>query len=77
VIEALRITCTKNVKFKFIKIRTGCHYIRYLHYSENLNWAACGLDIAGLNAPDNTETSECFCFLNMIQSVSVKIQACK
>jgi len=32
-------TCCKNVKFKIIKIRTGCHY---LYYSENLHWTACG-----------------------------------
>jgi len=58
---ALKTTCIKNVKFKLIKIRTGCHYIGYFYYSENLNWAAqnlqlsCmrpagrGLDIALLN----------------------------
>jgi len=27
----------KNVKFKFIKTRTGCHYVGYFYYSENLN----------------------------------------
>jgi len=52
---ALRITCIKNVKFKIIKIRTGCKYVGYFYYSENLNWAAQnlrlgrGLDIAPLN----------------------------
>jgi len=52
---ALRTTCIKNVKFKIIKIRTGCEYVRYFYHSENLNWAAkkfdwatCWLDIAGL-----------------------------
>ena len=37
---ALSTTCIKNVKFKIIKIRTGCQYIGYFHYSEILNWAA-------------------------------------
>jgi len=58
---ALRTTCIKNVKFKIIKIRTGCQYVGYFYYSENLNWAAqnlrlgrmrpeaLGLDIAGLD----------------------------
>jgi len=57
---ALRITCIKNVKFNIIKIRTGCEYVRYFYYAENLNWAVqklrlgrmCPesrwLDIAGL-----------------------------
>jgi len=26
---ALRTTCIKNVKFKIIKIRTGCEYLGY------------------------------------------------
>jgi len=30
----------KNVKFKFIKTATGCHYVGYFCYCENLNWAA-------------------------------------
>jgi len=37
---ALRTTCVKNVKFKVIKIRTGCQYVGYFSCSENLNWAA-------------------------------------
>jgi len=51
---ALRTTCTKNVKFKIIKIRTGCQYVRYFYYSENVNWVSQnlrlgrGLDTAGL-----------------------------
>jgi len=40
---ALRITCIKNVKFKILKIRTGCQYVGYLHYNENRNWAAQNL----------------------------------
>jgi len=38
-----------------IKIRTGCQYVGYFYYSENLNWAAQshwlgrGLDIVGLH----------------------------
>jgi len=46
---ALKTTCIKNVKFKIIKIRTGCQY------GEHLNWAAQnlrlgrGLDIAALS----------------------------
>jgi len=36
-------TCIKNIKFKIIKIRTGCQYVGYLHNSENLNWAAPNL----------------------------------
>jgi len=50
----LKMTCIKDVKFKIVKIRTGCQYIGYSYYSKNLNWAAQnlrlghGLDIAGL-----------------------------
>jgi len=36
----LRTTCTKNVKLKIIKTRTGCQYVGYFYYSKNLNWAA-------------------------------------
>jgi len=25
-----------------MKIRVGCQYVGYFHYSEHLNWAACG-----------------------------------
>jgi len=39
---ALRTTCIKNVKFKIIKVRTGCQYVGYFFCSENLNWASCG-----------------------------------
>ena len=38
--KALKINCVKNVRFRIIKIRTGCQYIGYIYYSENLNWAA-------------------------------------
>jgi len=37
---ALKTTFIKNVKFKVIKMRTGCQNIGYFCYSENLNWAA-------------------------------------
>ena len=53
-IVALRTTCTKIVKFKISKIRTGFQFVGYLHYSKNPNWAAQnlrlgrGLDIADL-----------------------------
>jgi len=30
----------KIVKFKIIKKRTGCQYIEYWYFSENLNWVA-------------------------------------
>jgi len=40
---ALRTTCIKNVKLKFIKIRTGCQYVGYFHCSWNLNWVAQNL----------------------------------
>jgi len=30
----------KNVNFKFIKTRTGFHYVGCFYYSENLIWAA-------------------------------------
>jgi len=33
---ALGTTCIKNVKFKIIKIRSGCEYVEYLYYNENL-----------------------------------------
>ena len=39
---ALRTTYIKIFKLKVIKIRTGCQYVSYSYYSENLNWAACG-----------------------------------
>jgi len=39
----LKTTCTKNVKFKIIKIRTGCPYIGCLCYNKYLNWAAQNL----------------------------------
>jgi len=39
----LRTTFIKNFKFKIIKIRTGCQYVGYLYYSENLNWATHNL----------------------------------
>jgi len=51
---ALATTRIKNVKFNIIKIRTGCQYVGYFYYRNNLNCAAqnlhlgCGLDIAGL-----------------------------
>jgi len=40
---ALRTTCIKSFKLKTIKLRTGCQYIGYFHYSENLNWATQNL----------------------------------
>jgi len=52
---SLRTICIKNVKFKIVKIRTGCQNIGCFYYSESLHWAAQnsrlgrGLDIAGLN----------------------------
>jgi len=33
---------TTWIKFKIIKIRTGCQYVGYFYYSENLNWAVDG-----------------------------------
>jgi len=49
---ALRTTCIKNVKFKVIKIRTGCQYVGYFHYSENLNWAAQRLRLGRMGPAD-------------------------
>jgi len=43
---ALWTTCIKNIKFKIIKIRTGCEYVRYFYHSENLNWTAKNVDWA-------------------------------
>jgi len=37
---ALKTNCIKNVKFRIIKIRTGCQHMGYIYYSQNLNWAA-------------------------------------
>jgi len=51
---ALRTTCIQNVKFKIIKMKTGCQYtyiyVGYFYYTKDLHWAACGprLDIAAL-----------------------------
>jgi len=45
---ALKTTCIKNVKFKIIKIRTGCQYVGYFCYSETLNWAAQNLRLDGM-----------------------------
>jgi len=36
--------CIKSVKFRSITIRISCQYVCYLHYSENLNWAAQNLN---------------------------------
>jgi len=38
-------TCIKIVKFKIVKIRTGCQYIGDFYYSGNLNWAAQNLSL--------------------------------
>jgi len=46
---ALQTNCIKIFKFRIIKVRTGCQYIGYIYYSENLNWAACGPRIADLD----------------------------
>ena len=40
---ALKTTCNRNVKFKIIKIRTGCQYVGYFHNRTNVNWAAQNL----------------------------------
>jgi len=37
---ALRTTYINIVKFKIIKLRTGCEHVVYFYCSENLNWAA-------------------------------------
>jgi len=37
---ALKSTCIKNVTFKFIKIGTGCQYMAYFYFRENLNWVS-------------------------------------
>jgi len=39
----LRTTWIKNVKFKIVNIRTGCQFVDYFYYSENLNRAAQNL----------------------------------
>jgi len=43
---ALKTTCIKNVKFKIIKIRTGCEYVRCFYHSENISWAEKNFDCA-------------------------------
>jgi len=45
---ALKTTCIKNVKFKILKIWTGCQHVGYSYYRENLNWATQNLDWAKL-----------------------------
>jgi len=46
-----------------MKIRTGCQYVGYIYYTDNLNWAAQnlrlgrGLDIAGVNPLAPTQTT--------------------
>jgi len=58
--------CIKHVKFKIIKIRTGCQYVGYSYYSANLNWAAQnaqlgrGLHIAGLDVLLLQKSMRCF-----------------
>jgi len=37
---ALRTICFINVKFKIIKIRTGCQIVGCFSFSGRLNWAA-------------------------------------
>jgi len=44
---ALRATCIKNVKYKIIKIRTGCPNVGYLNSRKNVNCAACVSRAAG------------------------------
>jgi len=55
---ALRTTCNKTVKFRIIKIRTGCQFVRYFTTAKPKlgrtkpstgPHAARGLDIAGLH----------------------------
>jgi len=52
---ALRTTCNRNVKFKIIKIRTGCQYVRCFYFGENPNWAACGPRVGHSWAREITE----------------------
>jgi len=47
---ALRITCIKNFKFKFIKTRTGCQYVGCFYYSINLKRAAQNLRLGCMRA---------------------------
>jgi len=57
---ALKYTCLKNVKFKISKIRTGCQYIGYICYSENLNGAAQNLGLGrGLDITDLAYMPSC------------------
>ena len=76
----------KNVKFKIMKIRTGCQYVGCFYYTENLNWTAQnlrlgrGLDVAGLVALYKIICLQFFIciFLSVPQSVlyyDIKINA--
>jgi len=38
---ALKTNSIKILKFRIIKIRTGCQYVGYIYYNGNLNWAVC------------------------------------
>jgi len=46
---ALKTTCIRNLKLKIVKM-TGCQYIRYFNYSENLNRAAQNLRLGHTRA---------------------------
>jgi len=52
--SSVRTTCIKNVKFRITKVRTGCQYVGYFYYSENLNWAAQNLLLGNTRAADWT-----------------------
>jgi len=41
----LKTIFIKNVKFKIIKIKTGCQYVGYFYYSKNLKPAAQNLSM--------------------------------
>jgi len=76
---ALKITCIKNVKFKIIKIKTGCQYIENFHCCENPKvgrtnlrlghmWPiGCRLDIAGLKVCSSLVN----CLFRMILSYAI------
>ena len=78
---ALRTACIINVKFKIIRIRTGCQHMGYVYYSENLNWATQnlrlgrmrpegrGLDIAGLDSAVLTLVGCCQTHLHRISAL--------
>jgi len=63
---ALRTTCIKNVKFKTIKIRSGCQYVGYFYWTglhKTFDWATCGPQVGhSWDRQSQTSRRGCHCW---------------